>query len=266
MKEVQLQEQWPESWKLSYHYDLLEVFGSRDALAYSYGYFCRQKYTLDVMKKFVPAGSRILDVAAAQGNFSLRLAEQGYRVTWNDLRKELAEYVEMKRESGSVEYAPGNVFDLHFDRPFDAVLITEVIEHVAHPDEFLTTVARLVRPGGFIIMTTPNGAYFRNSLPKFSDCPNPEQFEAIQFKPNSDGHIFLLHPEEVETLSTRSGLVLRDLRLFTNPLTNGHLKTAMLLYLLPKFVVDMIERVTSTLPNTIGRHVNIQMAAVFERT
>ena len=81
MKRVHLQEQWPDSWKMSYGYDLLEVFGSEDALAYSYGYFNRQKYTLGMIKKFVPPGSRILDVAAAQGNFSLLLAELGYRVT-----------------------------------------------------------------------------------------------------------------------------------------------------------------------------------------
>jgi 2-polyprenyl-6-hydroxyphenyl methylase/3-demethylubiquinone-9 3-methyltransferase len=164
-----------------------------------------------------------------------------------------------------VEYAPGNVFDLGFDSLFDAALITEVIEHVAHPDQFLAKAAQFVKIGGHIVMTTPNGAYFRNPLPKFSDCANPEQFEAVQFKPNSDGHIFLLHPEEVEMLSARSGLVLRDLRLFTNSLTNGHMKMAKLLYVLPKSVVDTIEKVTSSLPNAIGRHINIQMAAVFER-
>ena len=171
----------------------------------------------------------------------------------------------MKRESGSIEYAPGNAFELNFVSPFDAVLITEVIEHVAHPDQFLAKAAQLVKIGGYIIMTTPNGAYFRNPLPKFSDCPTPEQFEAVQFKPNSDGHIFLLHPEEVEMLSARTGLVLRDLRLFTNSLSNGHVKTAKLHYLLPKFVIDTIERMTSSLPDAIGRHLNTQMAAVFER-
>jgi 2-polyprenyl-3-methyl-5-hydroxy-6-metoxy-1,4-benzoquinol methylase len=40
---------------------------------------------------------------------------------------------------------------------FDAVLITEVIEHVAHPDEFLAKTAALVKPHGSIVLTTPNG-------------------------------------------------------------------------------------------------------------
>jgi hypothetical protein len=59
------------------------------------------------------------------------------------------------------------VFILGAER-FDAVLATEVIEHVAHPDEFLRQLA-----GGVLIVTTPNGAYFRNKLPRFSGSRTP---------------------------------------------------------------------------------------------
>ena len=265
MRRVQLDASWPESWKVSYRYDLLEVYGEGMKFGFTRAYLNRQKHTLEALHRFVPRGGRILDIAAAQGNFSLLLAEDGYLITWNDLRADLAEYVEMKREFGSIVYAPGDVFDLQFAQPFDAVLITEIIEHVAHPDRFLAQVAQLVKPGGHIVMTTPNGAYFRNTLPKFSDCPNPEQFEAVQFKPNSDGHIFLLHPEEIKTLISNLDVVLRELELFTNPLSNGHVKTEVLLHLLPKVVVDKIESVTTLLPYWIRRRLSVQMIAVFER-
>jgi SAM-dependent methyltransferase len=133
------------------------------------------------------------------------LAEQGYHVTWNDLREEVAEYVRLKRESGTIRFAPGNVFDLEFRDTFDLVLATEVIEHIAHPDEFLAQLARMLKPRGYIVLTTPNGAYFRNRLPKFSDCPDPAVFEADQFKPDGDGHIFVLHPEELKILAVKAG-------------------------------------------------------------
>ena len=126
--------------------------------------------TLAILGEVLEPGARVLDVAGAQGNFSLALAEMGYRVTWNDLRGELADYVRLKHERGAVEYAPGNMFELRADTLFDAVLITEVIEHVAHPDQFLAQAAALVRPGGYVVMTTPNGRYFRNTLPKFSNA------------------------------------------------------------------------------------------------
>ena len=83
----------------------------------------------------------MFDPAAGQGNFSLALAERGYRVTWNDLRVDLAGYVRLKHEHGEIEFAPGNAFALEFPEPFDAVLMTEVIEHVAHPDDFLAKTA-----------------------------------------------------------------------------------------------------------------------------
>ena len=195
MRRVRPQERWPESWKLSYVYDLEEVYGEISNRGYAYAYRERRQHTLDLVADVLPPGARILDIAAAQGNFSLALAEMGYHVTWNDLRAELADYVRLKYERGDLDFSPGNAFDLKFDEPFDAVLITEVIEHVAHPDQFLANTARLVRTGGYIVLTTPNGAYFRNTLPRFSDCVDPTIYEGGQFKPNADGHIFLLHPD-----------------------------------------------------------------------
>ncbi|MFM5962085.1 MAG: class I SAM-dependent methyltransferase, partial [Dolichospermum sp.] len=72
---------------------------------------------------------------------------------------------------------PGIVFDLNFQSKFDVVLFDEVIEHLAHPDEFLKTIAHMLKPGGHIVLTTPNGGYFKNTLPRFSDCPDPSQYE-----------------------------------------------------------------------------------------
>src|SRR5688572_26088016 len=113
-----------------------------------------QGHRTALVSEVVAPGARVLDIAAAGGNFSLTLAEMGYRVTWNDLRADLADYVRLKHDRGHLEFAPGNAFELEFAQPFDAALITEVIEHVAHPDRFLAEVAKLVRPGGYLIMTT----------------------------------------------------------------------------------------------------------------
>ena len=74
---------------------------------YAYAYQARVENTMDLLRATVPPGSRILDVAAAQGNFTLRLAEAGYDVTWNDLRADLADYVRAKWERGVVHYRPG---------------------------------------------------------------------------------------------------------------------------------------------------------------
>lgn len=253
----------PESWKLSFHYDGMELFGVAPRSGYARAYAERRRRTLELVTTFVPPPAKVLDVAAAQGNFTLALAEAGYDVTWNDLRGELAEYVEMKRERGTIHYLPGNVFELSHDSLYDVVLITEVIEHVAHPDEFLAQAARLVRNGGHIIMTTPNGGYFRNRLPRFSECADPSRFEAGQFKPDGDGHIFLLHVDEVKALARKSDLTLVDLKLFNNPLTTGSLGTRFLLPYLPILPVRVLERTTSRLPQAVQQKINGALAAVF---
>ena|SRR2546421_2614906 len=265
MKRVQPDESWPKTWQESYSYDLDEVYGEISNHGYAYAYQNRRRRTLRLLTEVLEPGARILDIAAAQGNFSLALAELGFDVTWNDLRADLADYVRLKYERGQIRFAPGNVFELQFPSLFDTVLITEIIEHVAHPDDFLAKAAALVRPGGYIVMTTPNGGYFKNTLPKFSECADPAIYESVQFKPNSDGHIFLLHVEEIEPLARRAGLSVDRIALFTNPLTAGHVKTEALLRITPRFLVNALEAATQTLPAFLKKKLLVQMAVRFRK-
>ncbi len=266
VKRPDYQESWPDSWKSSWRYDREEIFGEISQQGYACAYRNRRERTLKLLTDVLAPGAKVLDIAAAQGSFSLSLAELGYEVTWNDLRAGLEGYVRLKHEHGLIHYAPGNAFELSFPTLFDAVLITEVIEHVAHPDEFLETTARLVRPGGSIVMTTPNGAYFRNNLPRFSDCADPSVFEAKQFGPNSDAHIFLLHPDEIHLLAGRAGLKVEKLELFTNPLTAGHVKTEGLLRIIPAAIVNGLESASAFLPGALKEKLLVQVAARFRKS
>jgi 2-polyprenyl-3-methyl-5-hydroxy-6-metoxy-1,4-benzoquinol methylase len=265
MKNVTFDESWPESWRGSYKYDLLEIYGDEGDLGYVNMYNNRKKTAIELLREVLPSGATVLDIAAAQGNFTLILAELGYCVTWNDLRADLADYVRLKHTHGDITFAPGNAFEIDFSSRFDAVLITEVIEHVAHPDEFLMKTATLVKSGGYVVMTTPNGGFFRNQLPRFSECSDPIRFEAIQFKPDADGHIFLLYRDEIYQLAKSAGLEIDRLLLLTNPLTAGCLKTSRLLRLLPQPVVNGIESASQKLPLIIRDKVMTHLAARFRR-
>jgi 2-polyprenyl-6-hydroxyphenyl methylase/3-demethylubiquinone-9 3-methyltransferase len=218
-----------------------------------------------LISEVLASGATILDVAGAQGNFSIALAEMGYEVTWNDLRAELADYVRLKQERGNIRFAPGNALELDFPSLFDGVLITEIIEHTAHPDDFLARIAKLVRPGGYVFMTTPNGAYCLNTLPKFSECLNSTVYEERQFKPNADGHIFLIHPAEIPSLARSAGLKIDRLELFTNPLTAGHMKLEHLLRILPKGLIEGVEILSQKMIGIAGRRLLVQMAVRFRR-
>jgi 2-polyprenyl-3-methyl-5-hydroxy-6-metoxy-1,4-benzoquinol methylase len=274
-------EVWPEAWKRSYSYDLVEFWARSAAdlqevaawgymhsyrLGYVTAYRNRLTQAIAALRRVAPPGARVLDVGAGPGNFSLLLAENGYEVTWNDLREELAGYVALKeKQTGSLHYAPGNIFELSLENHFDVVLITEIIEHVAHPDEFLARIAALVKPGGYVVMTTPNGDYWNNRLPKFSDCQDPSAFEQRQFDPDADGHIFLLHCSEVQELAQRAGLRVRELRVFNNTLTKGWSKTEPLLHILPARVVRTLERVTASGRTLFHRRINTHLLAMLQR-
>lgn len=257
---------WPDSWRHVYEFDRVEIYGDRSNPGHTRAYQTRARHLLEMAATVLAPGARVLDIAAAQGNYTLWLAERGYDVTWNDLRSDLEGYVRLKWEHGTVRYAPGNAFELRFPAPFDLVVITEIVEHVAHPDEFLRKVATLVRPGGHVLLSTPNGGYFLSDRPRFSETADPAQYEAMQFQPDASGHIFLLHEDEVHALAAAAGLSVRDVRLFTNPLTNGHLKTAFLHRVLPPAAIDAVERVTRAMPRAVVRRVHTAMAALLRRT
>jgi 2-polyprenyl-3-methyl-5-hydroxy-6-metoxy-1,4-benzoquinol methylase len=265
MKKPTFDPTWPENWKMSYSYDCEEMFGEIKNYGYVYAYTRRMAEILRIIQQAAKPPASVLDVAAAAGNLSLSLAELGYTVTWNDLRTDLVDYVRLKHEKGAIQYAPGNVFELGFENAFDVVLVAEIIEHVAHPDDFLRKIGRMVKPGGHVVMTTPNGGYFINPLPKFSDCADPSQFESVQFKPNSDGHIFLLHEDEIPVLAGKAGLHVETIRMATNFLTHGHVKTEMLLKVLPKWIVDGAEWTTQHLPGFLKRRLHTSMSVLLSK-
>lgn len=251
---------------MSFQFDRLEVADEKPRSGYSLAYKRRQQMALDSVQDIARPGERVLDIAAGQGNFTLMLAESGYRVTWNDIREDLAGYARLKHEHGEVDFLPGNIYDIEPDAPFDVVLMTEVIEHVAHPDLFLARAAELVRPGGHIVVTTPNGEYWRNNLPRFSDHEDPSQFESVQFRPDADGHIFLLHVDEMYSLAAAAGLEVLRMTVFTNSLTNGHVKLEPLLQVVPGRIVGALERLTTS--DSLGhlrRRLNVQISATLRR-
>ena len=134
-------------------------------------------------------------------------------------------------------------------------------------DKLLKNISNLVREKGYIILTTPNGEFFSNKLPKFSDCDDPTVFENEQFKPNSDGHIFLLHFDEIKELAAKSGFTVTEHTYFNNPMTIGQFRTWHALPFVPRFFVDWVEQKTSSLQYMkMGKKINSQILVVLQKT
>ncbi len=172
----------------------------------------------------LPAKS-VLEVASGDGALCAVLAAAGRTTTANDLRAEnLKESLIHFRNAASVRQLGGNLFDLDPDQigRFDLVIACEILEHVAHTVDFLVQLRRFLQPGGRLLLTTPNGAFFRNRLPTWSQVKDFTALEKDQFKPDADGHLFLITPDEFVQLSQAAGYTMERMYVWGAPPLTGN--------------------------------------------
>jgi 2-polyprenyl-6-hydroxyphenyl methylase/3-demethylubiquinone-9 3-methyltransferase len=106
------------------------------------------------------AGLRLLDIGCGGGLLSEPMARLGFEVTAVDPGADNVAAARAHAEAMglAVDYRQGAAEDLLAEGagPFDVVLNMEVVEHVADPGQYLRDTARLVAPGGLMIVATLN--------------------------------------------------------------------------------------------------------------
>lgn len=100
-------------------------------------------------------GARVLDAGCGVGGTSIALRGCGAAVTAMDRSAVRLEALQVLGRD--IEIREGDIAALPFtDAGYDAVVLQDVIEHVADPARVLAETARVLRPGGVLYLSTPN--------------------------------------------------------------------------------------------------------------
>jgi len=106
------------------------------------------------------AGLRLLDIGCGGGLLSEPMTRLGFQVVGVDAsERNIGTARAHAAASGlEIDYRAATADQLLADRepPFDLILNMEVVEHVADPGDYLRSTARLLKPGGLMIVATLN--------------------------------------------------------------------------------------------------------------
>lgn len=164
-------------------------------------------------------GATVLDIGCGDGTAAVTAAPllAGHRIVGVDWSQDA-----LRRASARFAAAPGSA-DLAAVRgeltegglPFaagaaDAVLFSEVIEHLVDPDSALDEIRRVLAPGGHLMLSTPNlAAWYNRALllagvqPVFSEV----SLRGIHGRPGREvvGHLRLYTARALREFLTASG-------------------------------------------------------------
>ncbi len=137
----------------------LEISGERPSLGILQGF----GHDLEIFMKYAYAmekarGKRVLDIGGGLGYGALLLSRTAEEVVFLDKSAGAVDFVKKAWTPIAPNLTPlrGEAVDLASEEgTFDAVFLMDVIEHLADPERLLFEARRLLRPGGVLVLSTP---------------------------------------------------------------------------------------------------------------
>lgn len=123
-------------------------------------------------------GRRVLDAGSGYGYGSDYLAAHGVgSVLGVDTDPEAVRFARVHYHQSALMFALAKIQALR-SATFDAVISFEVLEHVRDASAYVSELVRLVRPGGWLFLSTPNRAFTEKS---YVDGHSPNPFHLREY-------------------------------------------------------------------------------------
>ena len=124
----------------------------------------------------IPTGEKVLEIGCGAGRCTVALAQRGYLIHAMDsvegMLNSTQEHAIEAGVSSSVTTSLGDAHNLPFpDGSFGLVLAIGVIPYLQFPQKGLSEMARVVRPGGFVLVTAGNRWRLNDVLDPWSSPP-----------------------------------------------------------------------------------------------
>jgi 2-polyprenyl-3-methyl-5-hydroxy-6-metoxy-1,4-benzoquinol methylase len=150
-------------WGQKYHYGDFQssLFRSAGYLIYL---FPLRRQSADADVRFLPAPGkdcRLLDVGCGAGEWLHLMRGLGWTVEGLDFDEAAVKTA----QAANLEVHLGSLEQQHYPpSSFEAVTLNHVIEHVPHPVETLKECFRVLKPGGRLVLATPNNASLSHKI------------------------------------------------------------------------------------------------------
>jgi ubiquinone/menaquinone biosynthesis C-methylase UbiE len=155
-------------------------------------------------------GDNVLDIGCASGCLTYMLSHKHKKVIGIDMLSESIDIAKNFNASNNIEYIHMDGHELNVpDAYFDCILLLEVLEHVFEPMHVLKNIYTKLKPGGFLILSTPNSTSIENIVNNLTIPLQKKPFSRIENEPRNTGtqtdHIFIWDTITLFRLLNRAG-------------------------------------------------------------
>lgn len=118
----------------------------------------RLNFITECLQKEIPANGNVLDVGCGNGVISRHLGQFGYNVLGIDISQKTIDVARSKNTLPNVHFDAISAEELTAKgQRYDAVICSEVLEHLQQPGILLKTIYDSMKDNGILIVTVPNG-------------------------------------------------------------------------------------------------------------